>query len=97
MKTLESKCRYVLGRDVMLDRISELCRRALISHLEYCNLTKEEWVSWATVNWKPILNCIPTISLLANKWLVIVFIDDKDATYILNSLWTIENDCLVLS
>ena len=38
-----------------------------------------------------------TISLLANQWLVIVFIEDDDASCILNSLWIIENGSLVLS
>ena len=97
LKTLDAKRRYILGRDVMLDRVSELCRRALIKHLEYCTMNKEEWVAWATTHWKPILNYVPTISLLANKLLVFVFIEDVDASRILNSLCTIENGSLVLS
>ena len=49
-----------------------------------------------TLHWKAILNYIPTISLLANQWLVIVFIEDDDATHILNTLWTVDNGSLVL-
>ena len=64
---------YVLGKDVMLDRVPELCHRALIGQLEYCSINKEEWVSWAMTHWNPILNYTPTISLLANRWLVIIF------------------------
>ena len=60
-------------------------------------MNKEEWVSWETTHWKPILNYTPTISLLANRWLVIVFIKDLDASRILNSLWTIGNGSLVLN
>ena len=81
----------------MLDRVSELCQRALIGRLEYCSLNKEEWVSWATQHWKPILTYVPTISLLANRWLVFVFLDDSDASRILDSLWTIGDGSLVLS
>ena len=80
----------------MLDSVSELCHGALIGHLKYCSMNKEEWVAWATTHWQPIFNDVPTISLLANKWLVFVFIEDVDASRILNSLWTIENGSLVL-
>ena len=83
---LESKRRYVLGQDVMLDRVSNLCRRAVIGLLEYCSMNREEWVAWATMHWKSILNYVPTINLLANKWLVIVFLKDVDASHILNQL-----------
>ena len=60
-------------------------------------MDKEEWVAWATLNWKPILTYVPTISLLANRCLVFVFLDDFDANRILDSLWTIGNGSLVLS
>ena len=87
----------MLGKYVMMDRASGLCSRALIGRLEYCTLKKEEWVEWDTTHWKFILNYIPTIILLANRWLVFIFIEDSNATRILNSLWTIENGSLVLS
>ena len=86
LTALDHKCRFVLGKDVMIDRVSELCHHALIGHLEYCSLNKDEWVGWATLNWKLILNYVPTISLLSNQWSIIVFIEDDDATRILNSL-----------
>ena len=70
----------------MIDRVSELCHCALIGRLEYCLMDKEEWVAWATLHWKPILTYVPTISLLANCWLVFIFLDDSDATRILDSL-----------
>ena len=70
----------------MIDRVSELSRRALIGHLEYFILNKEEWVAWATQHWNSILNYVLTISLLPNQWLIIFFIEDDDATRILNSL-----------
>ena len=97
LAALDHKRRFVVCRDIMLDRISELCHRALIGHLEYCSMNKEEWVTWATQHWNPILTYVPTISLLANRWLVFVFLEDIDASRILNSLWTIGNDSLVLS
>ena len=59
-------------------------------------MSKDEWVDWDTIHWNPNLNYIPTISLLANKWLVFVFIEEKDASRILNTLWTIQKGSLVL-
>ena len=76
----------------MMDRVSKLCHWALIGLLAYCTLKKEEWVEWATTHWKPILNYIHTISILANRWLVFVFIEDVDATHILDTPWIIENN-----
>ena len=60
-------------------------------------MTKEEWVDWATIHWNPIIHYIPTISLLTNKWLVFVFIEEMDALHILAPLWTIQKGSLVLS
>ena len=77
LKALDSKRRYVLGHDVFFDKVETLCCRALIGRLEYCSMSKEEWIDWATVHWKPIIHYIPTINLLANKWLVFVFIEEK--------------------
>ena len=63
----------------------------------YCSLSKEEWVDSATIHWKPIIHYVPTISLLANRWLVFVFIKENDAIRILDSLWNIQKGSLVLS
>ena len=65
--------------------------------MEYCSLNKKECVEWSTTHWKPLLNYVHTISLLTNHWLVFMFLEDKDATLILNSLWTIHKKSLVLS
>ena len=48
-------------------------------------------------HWKPILTYVSTISLLANGWLVFVFLEDKEASKMLNSLWKIDKGSLVLS
>ena len=50
MTALESRRRYVLGRDVMTDKVSDLYHMALIIRLEYYAMNWEEWVSWATTN-----------------------------------------------
>ena len=44
-----------------------------------------------------IINYVPTISLLANNWVVIEFIDAVDASCILGNLWTVSKGSLVLS
>ena len=72
LKALELKPRFVLGHDVFMDKVETLCRRALIGRLEYCSLSKEEWVDWATIHWKPVINYVPTIILLANNCLMVV-------------------------
>ena len=70
LATLDHKCGFVVGRAIMLDRVSKLCHRALIGRFEYYLMNKEEWVAWATLHWKPILTYVPTISLLAKISLV---------------------------
>ena len=78
-KVLEGKLRYVLGHDVYMDRVEALCSRALIDRLKYVQMGKKEWISWATEHWKPLFSYVPTISLLAKGWLVIVFLDEDHA------------------
>ena len=66
MKSLEAKRIYVLGRDVYMDRVEALCCMALEGQIEYCCMGKKEWLEWAIVHWKPLLNYAPTISLFEN-------------------------------
>ena len=40
-KILEGKLRFVVGRDVYMDRVEALCSRALIGRLEYCSMDKK--------------------------------------------------------
>ena len=97
LKALDLKHWFVLGHDVYMEKVETLCRRTLIRRQEYCSLTKEEWVKWATIDWKPIIQYVPTVSILANKWLIFVFIEETDATRILGNLWTIQKGSLVLN
>ena len=63
-KVLEGKLRYIVGRDIYLDRVEALCSRALIGRLEYASMDKKEWFAWETEHWKPFLSYVPAISLL---------------------------------
>ena len=63
-KTLEGKLRYVVGRDIYMERVEALSHRALIGRMEYVSMEKKDWLSWATEFWKPFLTYVPTISLL---------------------------------
>ena len=63
-KTLEGKVRYVVGKDIYMERVEALSRRALIGRMEYVSMEKKDWLSWATEFWKPFLTYVPTISLL---------------------------------
>ena len=73
-----------------------MCSRALIGRLEYASLDKKQWVEWATERWKPLLNYVPTISLLVRGWIVFVFLEDGHATSVLNRLWRVGMGSLVL-
>ena len=95
-KTMEGKLRYVVGRDIYLDRVEALSRCALIGRLEYVSMEKKDWLSWATEFWKPFLSYIPTISLLARGWIVFVFLENAHATEVLNRLWRVGKGSLVL-
>ena len=96
LKASEHKPRFVLGHDVYMDKVETLCRRVLISRLEYCSMSKEGWVDWATLHWTPLIHYAPSISLLENRWLVFVFIEESDASLILDKLWPILDGSLVL-
>ena len=41
-KTLEGKLCYVVGRDIYMDRVEALSRRALIGRLEYVSMDKKD-------------------------------------------------------
>ena len=96
IKASAERYRYVLGHDIFLDRVSTLCSRALVGRLEYCKMDKQAWVSWATDNWKPLFNYVPTISLLSRGWIVIVFLDPEHCTRVLDCMWRVGNGSLVL-
>ena len=85
-KVREGKLRFVLGRDIFMDRVEALCTRALIGRLEYTRMGKNDWQIWAAENWKPLFSYIASINLLARGWIVIVFLEEAHALSILNSL-----------
>lgn len=96
IKAAAERFRYVLGHDIFLDRVSTLCSRALIGRLEYCKMDKLSWVSWATENWKPLFDYVPTISLLSRGWIVFVFLDPIHCTRVLDRMWRAGKGSLVL-
>ena len=79
-----------------MDRVSSLCSHALIGHLEYARMTKLAWVEWATTNWKPLIDYVPTISLLSRGWIVFVFLEETHCTQILEGIWRMGTGSLVL-
>ena len=95
-KILEGKLRFVLGRDIYLDRVEALCSHALIGILEYVSMDKKDWFAWATEHWKPFLSYVPAINLLVRGWIVFVFLEDAHATQVLNRLWRVGKGSLVL-
>ena len=40
IKSREGRFHFVLGHDIFMDRVSSLCSRALVGHLEYCRMGK---------------------------------------------------------
>ena len=79
----------MVGRDIYMDRVEALSRRALIGRLEYVSLEKKDWVSWATEYWKPFLTYVPTIILLVRGWIVFVFLEESHASEVLSRLWRV--------
>ena len=59
-------------------------------------MSKEGWVDWATLHWKPLIHYVRSISLLANKSLVFVFLEESDASLILDKLWSVIEGSVVL-
>ena len=96
IKSQEGPFCFVLGHDIFMDRVSLLCSGALIEKLEYCTMGKKDWVDWAIEHWKPLIDYIPTISLLSNCWIVFVFLEEAHCLRILEGIWRIGSDSLVL-
>ena len=69
-----------------MDKVEALCYQEIVGGLEYCNMGKEEWVAWDTQNQKPLLDYIPTLSRLENKWFVFIFLEGKHASQIIDLL-----------
>ena len=86
VKAQEGRYRYVLGHDVFMDCVTSLCSRALVGRLEYRKMNKASCVSWASENWKPLFDYVPTISLLSNGWIVFVFLDAEHCTWVLEGI-----------
>ena len=40
-KALEGKLHFVVGRDVYMERVEDLCSHALIGRLEHCQMDKK--------------------------------------------------------
>ena len=97
IKALEGRFRYVVGHDIYLDRVTSLCSRALVGRLEYARMNKADWVDWANTFWKPLINYIPTISLLSRGWIVFVFLEEKHCQRIMDGIWRIGKGSLVLN
>ena len=96
LKASAHKPRFALGHDVFMDRVESLCRRTLIGRLKYISMSKDGWVDWATLHWKPIIHYVPAISILVRGWIVFVFHEDEHASSILNRPWRVGKGSLVL-
>ena len=96
IKAQEGRFRFVLGHDIYMDRVSSLCTRALIGRLEYARMNKLEWIEWATANWKPLIDYVPTISLFSKGWIVFVFLEEAHCMNILEGIWWMGTGSLVL-
>ena len=59
-------------------------------------MNKASWVNWASDNWKPLFDYIPTISLLSNGWIGFVFLDPEHCTRALEGVCRIGKGSLVL-
>ena len=88
--------RYVLGHNIYMERVTSLCSRALVGRLEYAWMNKSAWVEWAIANWKPLIDYVPTISLLSRGWIVFVFLKEAHCTRILEGIWRMGDGSLVL-
>ena len=46
--------------------------------------------------WKPLLDYAPTVSRLSNGWYVFIFLEEAYAIRVLNDLWLIDKESLML-
>ena len=55
-----------------MDRVESMCLLVLVGLIEYSKLNEEELTAWLAKHCKPLINCVPSVSLLANGWMVLI-------------------------
>jgi hypothetical protein len=67
-----------LGKDIAMDRVASLSKRALVEKFYYMKMHKARLTSWLQDFWKPILGYCPRVSLLSNHWYIFHFLSEAD-------------------
>jgi len=95
-KVRQSISSCVLGKDIDMDRVSSLSKKALIGKFFYSSLTKAQLSNWIMGFWKLVLGYSPRFRLLSNHWYIFHFLTKEDLMKILNSSWIINRGVLML-
>jgi hypothetical protein len=86
----------VIGHDIGLADSVTLSLYPLVGRLSYKYLCQTDLSKWVNNNWKPILTYTSKITYLTQGWLFFSFKSPEDSTSILEQLWTIDDDSLML-
>ena len=80
----------VLGKDITLDMVMALNKRALVGKFEYIKLSTLEILAWVREQWKPLIKKILQVLLLVNGWIISQFLFEEDKKVIRENVWVID-------
>jgi hypothetical protein len=69
---------------------------SLVGRLSYRHLCSSDLATWMTNSWRPVVRYVPTLTPLGRGWLHFHFKSPEDTTNILERLWTIDDNNLML-
>ena len=95
LKVRQSCPSFILGKDVVLDRMISFSSKALVGKFFYFKMSKSRLSVWITKEWKPISGYCPRFSLLSNFWIVFHFLFEDDLLKIFAKVWLIDQGVLI--
>ena len=86
----------VFRRDMTMESVEALSKRALVGCFEYIRHGWAEILDWIQVIWKPLIKSIPRVILVANRWIISQFLSEEERAIIESQFWVIGQVSLVI-
>jgi hypothetical protein len=92
----KTKKKLVIGSYIGLEETVSMALCSLVGRISYRHLCNTNLETWMDKTWRPILGYVPSLSHLGQGWLYFLFNSPEDSTTILERLWTLDNNSLML-